>query len=273
MSFSLVTSVVATASAVATSTAAASASVEPTGLASIIETVVPSIVASALPSTITTTVPVTASVVTVPGLYELTAAFIGGLSGATRAAERRMDLSGVFVLAIVNALGGGMLRDLLLQTHGIAAFENWRLLAVALAAGAVGFFFSSAYARLERPFLYLDALSLGLFAVVGADKALAASLSVIPAILLGVVTSVGGGMIRDVLCNEVPQVLRPGTLSATAAGAGSVVYVGLVTWLNIVKPVAFLVAVALTFALRILAVKRGWQAPLPMDLAPPRRRG
>lgn len=273
MSFSLVTSVTATASVVATSTAAATGSVEPTGLASIIETVVPGIVASALPSAITTTVPVTASVVTVPGFYELTAAFIGGLSGATRAAERRMDLSGVFVLAIVNALGGGMLRDVLLQTHGIAAFSNWRLLAVALVAGAVGFFFSSAYVRLERPFLYLDALSLGLFAVVGADKALAASLSVIPAILLGVVTSVGGGMIRDVLCNEVPQVLRPGTLSATAAGVGSAVYVGLVTWLNFVKPVAFVVAVVLTFALRILAVKRGWQAPLPMDLARPRARG
>ncbi len=155
-------SIAATASAVAT---AATSAVEPTGLASVIETVVPGIIASALPSAVTTTLPVTVTIVKVPALYELTAAFVGGLSGATRAAEKRMDVSGVAVLAVVNALGGGMLRDVLLQTHGIAAFENWRLLAVALAAAAVGFFFSSLSRRLERPFLYLDALSLGLFAI------------------------------------------------------------------------------------------------------------
>lgn len=261
---SILTSVAATTSAVATSVAA-TGSVEPTGIASIIETVVPSIVASALPS-VTTTVPVTAAIVQVPIAYEMAAAFVGGLSGATRAAERRMDVSGVVVLAIVNALGGGMLRDVLLQNRGIAAFESWSLLAAALVAGGVGFFFSSAYAKLERPFLYLDALSLGLFAVVGADKALAASLSVIPAILLGVVTSVGGGMIRDILCNEVPQVLKPGTLSATAAASGSIVYVAMVTWLNFQKPIALVAAVGLTFALRVVAVKRGWQAPLPLGV-------
>ncbi len=255
-------SIAATASAVAT---AATSAVEPTGLASVIETVVPGIIASALPSAVTTTLPVTVTIVKVPALYELTAAFVGGLSGATRAAEKRMDVSGVAVLAVVNALGGGMLRDVLLQTHGIAAFENWRLLAVALAAAAVGFFFSSLSRRLERPFLYLDALSLGLFAIVGADKALRAGLNVVPAVLLGMVTSVGGGMIRDVLCNETPQVLKPGTLSATAAAMGSTLYVLLVTWMNIVKPVALVVAVAATVALRILSVKRGWQAPQPVD--------
>jgi hypothetical protein len=146
-------SITATASAVATATAA----VEPTGFASVITTIVPGIIASALPSAATTTLPVTATIVKVPLLYELTAAFVGGLSGATRAAEKRMDISGVAVLAIVNALGGGILRDVLLQTQGIAAFAHWQLLAVALAAAAVGFFFSSLGRRLQRPFLYLDA--------------------------------------------------------------------------------------------------------------------
>jgi uncharacterized membrane protein YeiH len=244
--------------------AVASASVEPTSLASILTTVVPGMIASALPSSATTTAPVQETLVRVPLLYELTAAFIGGLSGATHADERRMDISGIAVLAVVNALGGGILRDVLLQSHGIAAFRNWRLLAVALAAALVGFFFSSLYKKMKRPFLYLDALSLGLFAVVGADKALSAGLNVVPAVLLGVVTSVGGGMIRDVLCNETPQIMRPGTLSASAAVLGSSLYIFLVTWANIVKPVALIVAATVTLTLRVIAVKRGWQAPMPV---------
>ncbi len=233
---------------------------------SIVTTVVPSLVASALPSGITTTAPVTATVVRVPAFYEITAAFVGGLSGATHADERRMDISGMTILAIVNALGGGILRDVLLQKHGIAAFEHWYLLATALLAAAFGFFFSPVYRKLKGPFLYLDALSLGLFAVVGADKALSAGLTVIPAILLGVVTSVGGGMVRDVLCGETPQIMRPGTLSASAAVLGSAFYVFLVTYLNFVKPVAAAVAAATTLAIRILAVQRGWTTPMPVHL-------
>ncbi len=269
----MLASFVASASAVATAAVAATPSIEPTGLASIIETVVPSVLASALPSALTTTAPVTSTIVQVPGLYELTAAFVGGLSGAVHADERRMDMTGILILAIVNALGGGMLRDILLQNHGIAAFMKPQLLGVALLAAAFGFFFASAYRRMHRPFLYLDAISLGLFAVVGADKALAAQLSVIPAVLLGVITSVGGGMIRDVLCNETPQVMRPGTLSATAAILGSSLYVLLVTWLNIVKPVAMIVTVLVTLTIRLLAIKRGWQAPMAVHLEPASGRG
>ena len=264
-------SFVATATAVASATA--TPSIEPTGLASIIDTIVASAIASALPSQLTTTVPVAATIVMVPGIYEAIAAFVGGLSGAVHADERRMDVAGIMILAIVNALGGGMLRDVLLQNHGIAAFMNPRLLAVALIAGAFGFFFASAYRRLHRPFLYLDAISLGLFAVVGADKALAAQLSVIPAVLLGVITSVGGGMIRDVLCNETPQVMRPGTLSATAALLGSSLYVMLVTSMNIVKPVAMVATVLVTVAIRLLAIKHGWQAPMAVHLEPASGRG
>lgn len=256
----------ATAGVAATASAVATGSANATDLASIITTVVPSIIASALPSTITTTVPVSATVVRVPAFYELTAAFIGGLSGATHADEHRMDVSGIATLAIVNALGGGILRDVLLQKHGIAAFMHWELLAVALLAAAFGFFFSPLYRRMRGPFLYLDALSLGLFAVVGADKALSAGLNFIPAVLLGVITSVGGGMIRDVLCGETPQIMRPGTLSASAAVLGTTLYVFLVTYANIVKPVAAVVAAGVTLLLRVFAVKRGWNAPMPVHL-------
>ncbi|MDI6843814.1 MAG: trimeric intracellular cation channel family protein [Anaerosomatales bacterium] len=267
---SLVSTVTASAAATgavaATGAAAATSSVEPTDLAAIITTVVPSIVASALPSSVTTTTPISETVVRVPLFYEVTAAFIGGLSGAVHADERRMDISGMVTLAIANALGGGIVRDVLLQKHGIAAFQHWWLLAAALLAAVFGFFFSPVYRRLKGPFLYLDALSLGLFAVVGADKALSAGLNVLPAILLGVITSVGGGMIRDVLCGETPQIMRPGTLSATAAFLGSSLYVFLVAYLHFIKPVGLVVAAATTLVIRILAVKRGWTTPTPVHL-------
>lgn len=266
-------SLVTTATLVASTSAATVQSIEPTGIVSIITTAVPSAIASALPSALTTTTPVYATIVLVPGVYEVVAAFVGGLSGAVHADERRMDMTGILVLAIVNALGGGILRDVLLQNQGIAAFLNPRLLGAALVAAAFGFFFAAAYRRLKRPFLYLDAISLGLFAVVGADKALTAQLSVIPAILLGVITSVGGGMIRDVLCNESPQVMRKGTLSATAAIMGSSLYVMLVTWMNIVKPAALVLTVVVTVTIRILAMKRGWQAPMAVHLEPASGRG
>ncbi len=265
-------SVVATGSIVATSAIVASPSVEPTSIASLITTVVPNMIASALPSAVTTTAPVASGSVSIPSGYSLISAFAGGLAGATRAHERRMDISGIAVLAIVNALGGGIMRDVLLQDQGIAAFTHWTLLAAALTAAAFGFFFSSLYHRMKRPFLYLDALSLGLFAVVGADKALAAGLSFIPAVLLGIVTSVGGGMIRDVLCNETPQIMRPGTLSASAAALGSLIFVFLVTWANFVKPVAAVIAVSATLSLRLIAVKRGWQAPVPANFTTDSRR-
>ncbi len=261
-------SLVTTASIVASATAAATPSAGPSGLASLIETGIPSAIANALPSVLTTTAPLTDMIVRVPAAYELTAAFFGGLSGAVHADERRLDMTGILVLAIANALGGGMLRDVLLQNHGIAAFLNPRLLGVALLAAIFGFFFASAYRRVHRPFLYLDAVSLGLFAVVGADKALSAGLTVIPAVLLGVITSVGGGMIRDVLCNETPQVMRPGTMSATAAIMGSSLYVMLVSWMHIVKPVALVVTVLVTVTIRILAIKRGWRAPMAVHLEP-----
>ncbi len=260
------TSALSTTASAAATAAAATSSVEPTDLAAIITTVVPSIVASALPSTVTTTAPVSETVVRVPFFYEVTAAFIGGLSGAVHADERRMDISGIVTLAIVNALGGGIVRDVLLQKHGIAAFQHWWLLAAALLAALFGFFFSPLYRKLKGPFLYLDALSLGLFAVVGADKALSAGLNVIPAVLLGVITSVGGGMIRDVLCGETPQIMRPGTLSATAAVLGSSLYVFLVAYLHIVKPVGLVVAASTTLVIRVLAVKRGWTTPTPVHL-------
>ncbi|MHB9002565.1 MAG: trimeric intracellular cation channel family protein [Coriobacteriia bacterium] len=261
----------------ATSTVAATVSVPATStiattvveaIESLMATSVPSVIASMLPSEIITTAPLAASQVQVPAYFEIAAVIAGGLAGAAKAAEKRFDVMGVLTLAIVNGLGGGIIRDVLLQTHGIYAFQNPGMLVAAVGAGAFGFFFAGLPGRV-RPLLWiLDTASLSLFVLVGVDKALRANLGIVPAILLGMITAVGGGLIRDVLCNEVPQPLRPGALSGLAAMAGSTTYVLLGGWLNIVKPLAVTAAIAVVVALRVLSRLRGWQTPTSVDLTP-----
>lgn len=257
--------VVATVSAPATSTVATTV-VE--AIESLMATSVPSVIASMLPSEIVTTAPLASSQVQAPAFFEIAAVLAGGLAGAAKAAEKRFDVMGVLTLAIVNGLGGGIIRDVLLQTHGIYAFQNPGMLVAAVAAGAFGFFFAGLPGKV-RPLLWtLDTASLSLFVLVGVDKALRANLGVVPAILLGMITAVGGGLMRDVLCNEVPQPLRPGALYGLAAMAGSATYVLLGGWLNLIKPVAVAAAISVVFALRILSKVRGWQTPTPVDLTP-----
>lgn len=260
-------SVTATASALAS--AGASATVESTSaIASIVQSAVPEAVASILPSGTTTTTPVTTAAVVLPAGIEIAAAIAGGLNGGLAAVERRFDLIGTLILAVVVGLGGGILRDVLLQSHGIYALQNPRLVLTAIAAGLVAFYFLS-FARRFRGLLFLiDALSLGLFAIAGSDKALLLGEPIVSAVLLGTVTCIGGGIMRDVLVDEVPRVMRRGNLNATAALAGSASYVLLVDWLNIVKPVAGLICFLLIVGLRMASVAFGWKSPAPRDLGP-----
>lgn len=236
-------------------------------VASFVATTIPSVVASILPSGVTSTSPnlIREVALTVPPAWELLAVFAGALSGGLAAVRERLDAIGVTTLAIVTGLGGGIVRDVLLQRYGIAAFGDNRYLFTAILAAVLVFFFSSLAKKLTKPFVYVDAISLGLFVVVGADKALRSNMKVLPAIMLGVITAVGGGLVRDLLLGEVPQILQPGALYSMAAAIGSTVYVGLVAWLDVVKPVAAGVAIAIAVGLRLLALWRGWQAPVPRD--------
>src|SRR6476620_2579777 len=137
----------------------------------------------------------------------LAATFVFGLSGGLAAVRARLDLFGVLVLAAVVGLAGGITRDLLIGVPP-ATFRDWRYLAAAAAAGLVCFFGRPLLERIKRSVLIFDAVGLGLFCVTGATKALDFGVGPVPAILLGAITGVGGGMLRDVLLGEVPTVLR-----------------------------------------------------------------
>jgi len=212
--------------------------------------------------------PVTSVAVQVPAAFEITATFAGALAGALVGVKLRFDLVGIATLAVVSGLGGGIIRDVLLQDYGIYALKNPRLLVATIIAALVVFFFFSLADRLQWSLFMVDALALGIFAAIGSDKALVAGLAVVPAVLLGTITAVGGGLLRDIITNDVPQVLRPGGYYATVAVAGSVSYIALAEWLNVVKPLALLFSVTLVLGLRLLTHWHGWQTPTATDLTP-----
>lgn len=190
---------------------------------------------------------------------DLTGTFVFALSGGVLAVRRHLDLFGVLVLSVVTAMAGGMIRDALLGATPAAALSDPRYLWCAFGAAMVAFFAHRLLERASKPVMMLDALGLGFFAVSGCAKALSFGLAPIPAILLGVLTGVGGGAVRDVLVAEVPRVLREEIYAFAALIGASMVAVGhLMGWPETLVAV---VAIAATVCLRIFSVRRGWRLP------------
>ena len=171
---SAVVALASTSSVAATASAATSGSAAATGgVESLVMTVVPSVIASALPSVVTTTVPAAqAAALAVPPWLEVAAIFAGALASALFAVRKELDLTGVVTLAVVGGLGGGIIRDLLLQNQGIYALDTPRALVAALLGALIGAFFYRAASRLRPAIVVMDAISLSLFCVIGADKAI-----------------------------------------------------------------------------------------------------
>jgi uncharacterized membrane protein YeiH len=157
-------------------------------------------------------------------VLNLAGTFVFGLSGGLAGVQARLDAFGVVVLAVVVGLAGGITRDLLI---GIPpqTFRDWRYLAVAGGAGLFTFVAHPALQRLERPILILDAAGLALFCVTGASTALDHHVGTVEAVVLGAITGVGGGVVRDILVREIPVVLRTG-LYAIPALIGAAIVVG-----------------------------------------------
>ncbi|MBV0892351.1 trimeric intracellular cation channel family protein [Paracoccus sp. Z118] len=194
------------------------------------------------------------------GLWlDLAGTFVFALSGAMLAVQRRLDLFGITVLAVSAGLFGGMLRDVALGATPPAALEDTRYLLATFAAAAVIFFGHRLMDRLLRPVMVLDALGLGLFAVSGCRKALLAGLDPLAAIILGILTAVGGGALRDMLVAEVPHVLRDEVYALAALVGAGIVAAGYAWgWSDAWAAGAGVVIAA---ALRIVSVWRGWRAP------------
>ena len=196
-------------------------------------------------------------------VLDLIGTFVFALSGATAGVKRRLDLFGVLVLSFAAANTGGISRDVLIGAVPPAALTDWRYLAVSVLAGLLTFFWASGIDRLQNPVLVFDGLGLAVFAVSGAQKALAFGLDPLMAALLGMLTGIGGGMARDVLLADVPAVLR-GEIYAIAALAGAAVVV-IGDTLHLPPAATTVAGAALCFGLRLVSIRRGWHLPF----APP----
>lgn len=197
-------------------------------------------------------------------VLDLFGTFVFALSGATAGVRRRLDLFGVLVLSFVAANSGGIVRDVLIGAVPPAAISDWRYLGVSVLAGLVTFWRAPTIERLRNPVRLFDAAGLALFAVVGANKALAHGLDPVMASLLGMLSGIGGGIVRDVLLNEVPLVLRA-DLYAVAALAGAVIVV-IGDVLGLSATAAMCVGAVFCFGMRLLAIKYGWGLPVASSL-------
>ncbi|HEX4852654.1 trimeric intracellular cation channel family protein [Arenimonas sp.] len=191
---------------------------------------------------------------------DLVGTFVFALSGALVGVRHRLDLFGVLVLSFVAANGGGVMRDTMIGATPPAALQDWRYVAISIAAGLLTFWRAGAIERWRNPVQSIDALGLGVFAVAGALKAQAFGLGPVGAMLLGMLTGIGGGMIRDVLVAQVPTVLKAELYAIAAlAGAGVVVLGTALGW-----PVAWVVTAGIVTCtgLRLFAIRRGWTLPV-----------
>jgi uncharacterized membrane protein YeiH len=201
-------------------------------------------------------------------VLDLTGTFAFALNGALTALRAtRLDIVGIVTLGMVTALGGGIIRDVLIDSLPPATFSDWRYLAVAAGGGLIAFICGRNLDRLNSPINVLDAAGLSLFAVTGASKALGLGLGPAQAVILGAVTGVGGGTLRDVLVGQVPSVMRSG-LYAIPALVGATVTVVTIR-LGVYGLPAALAAAALCFGIRMLDLRFGLNAPMPRHAPEP----
>jgi uncharacterized membrane protein YeiH len=197
-------------------------------------------------------------------VLNLVGTFVFGLSGGLAGVRKQLDLFGAIVLAVVVGIAGGTIRDLLIGTPP-ATFRDWRYLAVAGAAGRLTAIAQPAIDRLQRPIDALDAAGLALFCVTGAATALTHRLGVVDCVILGAITGIGGGMVRDILVREIPTVLRGGLYAIPAlVGAGIVVVAYHAGNRTVIFPIVGAVA---CFLIRMAGLRYGLGLPLAADVA------
>ena len=191
---------------------------------------------------------------------DLGGTFVFALSGAMAAVRHKLDIFGILVLSFAAGNAGGVTRDLLIGAVPPAAINDWRYIAVSVLAGLLIFLWDPITDRLRSPVLFFDAAGLGLFAVTGASKALSFHLGPVAATLMGMLTGIGGGMVRDILVMEIPTVLRADLYAVAALAGAAVVVIG--HMLHLPSAMAMSAGAIVCFGLRFMAIRHGWRLPI-----------
>src|SRR6185437_15329450 len=200
-------------------------------------------------------------------VLDLGGTFVFAISGAVAAVKYRLDIFGVMVLAFAAGNVGGITRDLLIGAVPPAAISSLNYVGVSILAGLIVFFWDPLVTRHNNTVLWFDAIGLAFFAVAGAEKALVHGLNPVMAALLGMLTGIGGGMLRDILVNEIPTVLRADLYALAALAGATVVVIGDVSHIHPVATTT--VGGLLCFALRFMAIRYGWHLPKAKPLRQP----
>lgn len=186
--------------------------------------------------------------------------FVFAVSGGLLAVQKRFDLFGVLVLSVVAAVTGGITRDVLIGAVPPASVASWHNLAIAVCGGLLTFYLYPVVQSFSRGVLFLDAIGLAVFAVTGAQKALQYGVNPVMAAVLGMVSGIGGGILRDVLAGDVPTVLRADLYALAALAAAAIVALGQVLDAGPFYPM--LLGAAACVFLRMMAIYRGWRVPV-----------
>jgi uncharacterized membrane protein YeiH len=186
--------------------------------------------------------------------------FVFALSGGLLGVQKKFDLFGVLFLSFVVAVAGGVLRDVLIGAVPPVAIREIHYFLIAIGGGLITFYWYPRVALRQRQVLLLDAVGLSLFAVIGAQKAVEYGIHPLMVAVLGMLTGIGGGMVRDILAGDVPFVLRSDLYAIAALAAGAIVAVG--HMLGVQPPYPMLLGAAVCIFLRLMAIYRGWRAPV-----------
>ena len=185
------------------------------------------------------------------------------LSGGLLAVRKQFDLFGVLFLSFVVSVAGGIMRDVLIGAVPPAAITEVHYFSIAICGGIVTFFWAARVARYQRLILLLDAVGLGLFAVLGTEKAIDHDIHPVMAAVMGMLTGIGGGMTRDVLAGDIPFVLRSDLYAVAALAGGAIVALGHA--LDVAPSYAMLAGAGACIFLRVMAIYRGWRAPVARE--------
>lgn len=204
----------------------------------------------------------------VPGWLDLSAVFVGAIAGVLVSKEHKLDLVGFIGMCLICALGGGLLRDAIMQVGSVYAIDSKWPIPLCVITAVAGFFFPSAWEKFPALLELVDIISVALFVVAGTDKALSYELHTAAVLLMGTITGVGGGMLRDVFLGEVPRVFKRSNFYALCAVAGSVTYLVCQRVLYTAQPVSSVATVVVVVLLRQISLRFDIKTPAEVDFTP-----
>ena len=211
-----------------------------------------------------------------PAWLELTAVVVGSLSGSLVAIDRKLDMTGCVALSLICGLGGGLIRDVIMQKGDVYMLNSTPAILLCVLAGIIVFHFPKAFLRIPNAIEWADIIEVGVFCAAGVSKALVYELDGIPAILMGVITGVGGGLLRDICLGDVPHIFQTSNLYALCALGGSLTYFALYDIAHVMNPWVAIACTLVTVALRRASLRWGIVSSASRDhtdqvLAPVRR--